>query len=81
MVKLVMDGTEKSEEEAKLLPEEFKRWQEREPDRRPDSRHRTRTNDLGRDTQREGEHCSKEQKQNINECSKTKTKIVCDQYF
>ena len=38
MVKLVMEDKDNNEEEEKLLPEEFKRWQERDPNRRPEGR-------------------------------------------
>jgi len=37
MVNLVMERKDKTEDEEKLLPEEFKRWQEREPNRRVDN--------------------------------------------
>jgi hypothetical protein len=40
MVKL-MEGKNNNKEEEKLFPEEFKRWQEREPGRRQEARQRT----------------------------------------
>ena len=48
MVKL-MEGKDNNEEEEKLLPEEFKRWQEREPGRRQEARPRTQGQDAGQD--------------------------------
>ena len=46
MVKL-MEGKDKNKEEEKLLPEEFKRWQEREPGRRQEARPRTQQHNAG----------------------------------
>ena len=49
MVKLIMEGKDNNEEEEQLLPEEFKRWQEREPGRRQEARPRTQGRDDSKD--------------------------------
>ena len=46
MVKLVVDRKEMGEEEEKLLPEQFKRWQEREPGRKPEGRQQTKSEEF-----------------------------------
>ena len=46
MVKLVADRKEMGEEEEKLLPEQFKRWQEREPGRKTEGKQKTKSEEV-----------------------------------